>query len=143
MLGGVLVLCCLGLIALEALLRGRERYARVGSGAPRKPRRAPLSGVQQAAALALLLAVALLSIGVPFITLGRWIGLGFGSWPLAKLASALTQTAVYALAAGLITTIAAVPIAWLSVRRPGRLQRILEACHTYVGALPGIVIALA
>ena len=35
------------------------------------------------------------------------------------------------------------PMAWLSVRAPGRLQRALEACHYYVGALPGVVVALA
>jgi iron(III) transport system permease protein len=29
------------------------------------------------------------------------------------------------------------------VRAPGRLQRIFEACHYYVGALPGVVVALA
>jgi iron(III) transport system permease protein len=34
-------------------------------------------------------------------------------------------------------------MAWLSVRAPGRLQRLLEACHYYVGALPGIIVALA
>jgi iron(III) transport system permease protein len=38
---------------------------------------------------------------------------------------------------------AAVPMAWLSVRAPGRLQRLLEACHYYVGSLPGVVVALA
>ena len=35
------------------------------------------------------------------------------------------------------------PMAWLAVRAPGRLQRGLEACHLYVGALPGIIVALA
>ena len=34
-------------------------------------------------------------------------------------------------------------MAWLSVRAPGRLQRALEGCHYYVGALPGVVVALA
>ena len=34
-------------------------------------------------------------------------------------------------------------MAWLTVRRPGPLQRVLEACHTHVGALPGVVVALA
>src|SRR5205085_10381269 len=41
MLAGVLVVCCLGLLALEAGTRGDERYARVGTGAAREaPRRA-------------------------------------------------------------------------------------------------------
>ena len=35
MLAGVLVACCLALLAFEMLVRGEERYARVGSGAAR------------------------------------------------------------------------------------------------------------
>ena len=72
MLAGVLVLCCLGLLLLEALSRGRARYARVGSGSARSqtPRRLSLP----LAALALLLPISLtaLALGVPFITLARW-----------------------------------------------------------------------
>ena len=44
---------------------------------------------------------------------------------------------------GILTTLAAIPMAWLSVRAPGRLQRLLEATNYIVGALPGVVIALA
>ena len=29
------------------------------------------------------------------------------------------------------------------MRAPGPLQRVLEACHYYVGALPGVIVALA
>ena len=76
MLAGVLVLCCLGLLLLEALSRGRARYARVGSGSARSqtPRRLSLP----LAALALLLPISLtaLALGVPFITLARWLWLG-------------------------------------------------------------------
>ena len=31
----------------------------------------------------------------------------------------------------------------MSARTPGRLQRGLEACHLYVGSLPGVIVALA
>ena len=55
----------------------------------------------------------------------------------------LDPAALLALAGGILATMAAVPMAWLSVRAPGRLQRILEACHYYVGSLPGVVVALA
>jgi iron(III) transport system permease protein len=50
---------------------------------------------------------------------------------------------VLAIAGGVLATMAAAPMAWLSVRAPGRFQRILEACHYYVGSLPGVVVALA
>jgi iron(III) transport system permease protein len=39
--------------------------------------------------------------------------------------------------------VAAIPIAWLSIRSPGRLQRLLESCNYITSSLPGIVVALA
>jgi iron(III) transport system permease protein len=81
---------------------------------------------------------------VPLATLIRWLSRGGAEiWDWGGLGSALGQTAIYALTGAAVTVIAALPIAWLSVRAPGRFQRILEACHTYVGSLPGVVIALA
>ncbi|WP_210289958.1 iron ABC transporter permease [Rhizobium sp. BK196] len=142
MLGGVLVACCLFLLGLEILLRGNERYARVGSGSARPADRRRL-GWFVAPALALPIILAVLTLGVPLITLGRWLYLGgLGIWRL-EVVSAFVQTIVLAIAGGVLTTIAAAPMAWLSVRAPGRLQRILEACHYYVGSLPGVVVALA
>jgi iron(III) transport system permease protein len=142
MLGGVLVACCLFLLGLEILLRGNERYARVGSGSARPADRRRL-GWFVVPAVALPIVLAALTLGVPLITLGRWLYLGgLGIWRL-EVASAFVQTIVLAIAGGVLTTIAAAPMAWLSVRAPGRLQRILEACHYYVGSLPGVVVALA
>ncbi|MBB3391331.1 iron(III) transport system permease protein [Rhizobium sp. BK275] len=142
MLGGVLVGCCLFLLGLEILLRGNERYARVGSGSARPADRRRLGWfVVPAVALPIILAV--LTLGVPLITLGRWLYLGgLGIWRI-EVASAFAQTIVLAIAGGVLATVAAAPMAWLSVRAPGRFQRILEACHYYVGSLPGVVVALA
>ena len=64
-------------------------------------------------------------------------------WQGADIGGAIVQTVALALAGALLTTLAAAPMAWLSVRAPGRLQRVLEACHYYVGSLPGVVVALA
>ncbi|MBE7159150.1 MAG: iron ABC transporter permease, partial [Rhodospirillales bacterium] len=46
MLAGVLVICCLSLLALDAWLRGDQRYARLGSGAPRSMHRCRLHWVR-------------------------------------------------------------------------------------------------
>lgn len=143
LLGGVLVLMCLLLLAIEAFARGGERYARLGSGAPRQ---APKWRLGQGRYLALLLpaAVALLALGVPLFILTRWLVIGGGAiWRLDAIGAALGQTVMLALAGAALTTLAAIPMAWLSVRAPGPLQRALEACHTYVGALPGVIVALA
>ncbi|WP_337267931.1 ABC transporter permease [Oryzifoliimicrobium ureilyticus] len=143
MLGGVLVACCLLLLGLEILLRGNERYARVGSGAARPADRRRL-GFFTLPALLLPILLAALTLGVPFVTLARWLYLGGAAiWQADMLGSSFLQTIILALAGGILATIAAAPMAWLSVRAPGRFQRILEACHYYVGSLPGVVVALA
>lgn len=143
MLGGVLVACCFGLLGFEALVRGNERYARVGSGAARMPVRQRL-GWFAIPSLVFCVIIVVLSLGVPFVTLGRWLVIGGASvWRLDLIGVALGQTIIFALAGAVLTTIITVPMAWLSVRAPGRLQRIMEACHYYVGSLPGVVVALA
>ncbi|MET3856574.1 iron ABC transporter permease [Rhizobium sp. OAE497] len=143
MLGGVLVACCLFLLGLEILVRGNERYARVGSGSARPADRRRLGWFTIPAVL-LPIAVAVLTLGVPLVTLGRWLYLGGAEiWRLDTVGNAFIQTIILAVAGGVLTTIAAVPMAWLSVRAPGRFQRFLEACHYYVGSLPGVVVALA
>ncbi|MGF7177292.1 ABC transporter permease [Azospirillum doebereinerae] len=142
MLAGVLVLCCLALLGAETAVRGNERYARVGSGAARLPDRRRLGNATLPALLVPALTAAL-SLGVPLVTLGRWLLIGGAAvWGPAVL-GAIGQTALLALAGAALTTLAALPMAWLSVRAPGRLQRIMEACHYHVGALPGVVVALA
>ena len=143
LLGGVLVLMCLALLRLEIFLRGDERYARVGSGAARTARRTPL-GAFRWPVVALLIFFVLLTLGVPFLTLTRWLIIGgLAIWRMDFIAEALWQTVFLALAGAVITSAAAFPMAWLSIRRPGRFQKLLEAGHYYVGALPGVVVALA
>jgi iron(III) transport system permease protein len=143
MLAGVLAALCLALLGMEVLVRGEERYARVGPGAARMRQRARL-GRWMLPALALPFAVALLSLGVPFLTIGRWLAAGgAGVWKIDAIALAVGQTLFLALAGGALATLAGIPIAWLSIRKPGRMQRLLEGCNYVVGALPGVVVALA
>ena len=143
LLGGVLVLLCLLLLGLEAMVRGDARYARVGSGAAR---RAGIFALKWFTLPALILpaVLAVLSLGVPAVTLTRWIiSGGTAIWRFDYIGPALLQTLFLALAGAALTTLAAIPIAWLSVRAPSRLQSAIEASHYYTGALPGVIIALA
>lgn len=143
MLAGVLVLCCFVLLGLEVLVRGEERYARVGSGAPRLQQRIAL-GRATLPCLLVPAITALLALGVPFATIGRWLAAGGADvWRFPEIGLALGQTVFLALAGGLLATAAAIPMAWLSIRAPGPLQRVLEGCNYIVGSLPGVVIALA
>jgi iron(III) transport system permease protein len=143
MLAGVLVVCCLVLLGAETGIRGNARYARIGSGAPREHRRRRL-GRFTLPCLLLPAIFALVALGVPLVTLTRWlVAGGIGVWRMDEIGWALGQTVLLAVAGGLLTTLAAVPMAWLSIRSPGRLQRILEGGNYIVGSLPGVVVALA
>ena len=143
MLSGVLVLCCFALLGLDSLARGGKRYARVGSGSARlqQPQRL---GRFTLLCLALPVLTSALALGVPLVTLTRWLVAGGSEvWRFGEIWPAVSQTLALATAGALLTTVAAVPMAWLSIRSPGRLQRLLEACNYLVGSLPGVVVALA
>ncbi|AZO45549.1 iron ABC transporter permease [Mesorhizobium sp. M7D.F.Ca.US.005.01.1.1] len=143
MLAGVLVSCCFVLLGLEVLVRGEERYARVGSGAARYQQRTSL-GRATIPSLLLLVITTLLALGVPFVTIGGWLAAGGADvWRFDEIGLALGQTLFLALAGALLATVAAMPMAWISIRAPGPLQRLLEGCNYIVGSLPGVVIALA
>ena len=144
MLAAVLALCCLAMLTAESAARGHARYARVGSGSAREQRIVPLGRPATLLALGLCSATCLLALGVPLMTLGKWlIAGGREVWHWSDLLPALEQTLFLGVAGALLTTCAAVPIAWLSIRAPGRLQRLLESCNYITSSLPGIVVALA
>ena len=143
LMGGVLVICCLGLMGLEFGLRGDARYSRVGAGAARLPDRVAL-GRATLPCLVLVAVVVILSVGVPALTLIRWlVAGGWSVWADTAILTALGQTFGLGLLGGLLTVAFAIPVAWISIRRPGPLSRGLEASQYIVGALPGVVVALA
>ena len=92
MLSGVLVLCCFALLSLESWARGDARYARVGTGAARLPLLRRLRG-PTALCLALPVLTTALALGVPLVTLGRWLAAGGAAvWRLDEIWSAVWQT---------------------------------------------------
>ncbi|BBY43260.1 ABC transporter permease [Mycolicibacterium celeriflavum] len=143
MLAGVLVLLCLALLTAEAAARGSARLARTGSGAPRAAVPIDLRH-SRIPALAVLLAVAVLAIGVPVWTILRWLWLGGAEvWIVDEIVTALGQTIGLASAAAVLTTVLAFPIAWVAVRSSGFLARAVEGANYVTSSLPGIVTALA
>jgi iron(III) transport system permease protein len=144
MLAGVLALCCLAMLTVESAARGKARYARVGSGSAREQRTVLLRPGSVILGLSLQMLTCVLALGVPLLTLGRWlIAGGWDVWGGDELLPALLQTLSLGVAGALLTSLAAIPIAWLSIRAPGKLQRLLEGCNYITSALPGIVVALA
>ena len=143
MLASVLVLCCLLLLLAELRLRGNRRYARVGGGAPRRAPRQRL-GRLTVPTLAALLAVIAPAVGVPIGSLVRWLIEGSSTaFPVGDLLAATGMSVGLAAVAAAVTTVLALPVAWLAVRYRSAIPTVLERCTYFGNALPGIVVALA
>jgi len=128
-LAGVLVLCCLFLLVGESGARGRARYARIGSGVARIAPRRSLGRFTPLGYL-VLGGLFVLSIGVPFTSVIRWLVQGGPAvWTDGVVGEAFLQTVGYGLIGAVATCLLAFPIAFLAVR--------------YTSSLPGIVTALA
>lgn len=143
LLAGVLVTFCLLLLLLELLLRGHRRVARVGGGAVRPPERIRL-GARRWPVLGALVALAVLALGVPLVSLARWLVRGSSTGvDLGELTNAATTSLGLAVAGGLVATVAAVPVVWLAVRHRGVVTTLVERSTYATSAMPGIVVALA
>ncbi|WP_426320790.1 ABC transporter permease [Microbacterium sp. E-13] len=140
-LGIVLALLCVILLGVESVARGRARYARVGGGSPHPPADLRLGGLAgpALAAMILLLTAALV---VPLTSVVRWL-LRADAAAYGDVAIAAVQTLGLALAAAVCTIAVALPFAWLAIRYPGRLSRLLEGAAYLASSLPAIIVALA
>lgn len=139
----LLVVLTFVILTVESRARSQARYYRSSSGAVRPP--APVKlGRWRLPALAFCAAVTALALALPLGVIGFWLVRGLAAGEELKLGLAvvfnsLTASGLAALAAAL----AAVPVAVLVVRFPGRLSGWL-ARGAYLGyALPGVVIALS
>jgi iron(III) transport system permease protein len=143
MLASVLVLLSLLLLGTEFGLRRNARYARLGPGAARARIPVRLGGFTPLA-LGLPALLALMSLGVPLLTISGWlIAGGADIWHWREIGVALYQTASLAVIGGVLATLVAIPAAWLSIRAPGRLSRVIESGNYLASALPAVVVALA
>lgn len=85
-----------------------------------------------------------LALGVPVWTIVRWLRIGGSEvWQSPRIWSALSQTLTFGIAGALVATALAFPVAWLAVRWPGVISKIVEGTNYVTSSLPGIVTALA
>jgi len=128
-----LILVLLGALLLggEDLVRGHGRTSRVGAGTSRPMRPVALGRARP---------LALGGVGAIVYLLVQG---GNTTLPPASLAIATANTFAYAAAAGVVATLAALPIALLSVRFPRRRVLGMERVNLVVLAVPGLVIALS
>ncbi|MBV6757873.1 ABC transporter permease [Rhodococcus opacus] len=144
MLAGVLVLLCLTLLVIESVVRGSARYARIGSGAARRAVPVELGWRYSPPVLVFLAGLIALSVGVPVISVLRWLVIGGSAvWKWDSVWAAVAQTLVFGIVGAVVTCVLAFPIAWISIRHRGHFSRFLEGTTYISSALPGIVVALA
>lgn len=141
-----LILVLLGalLLASEDAVRGHGRTSRLGAGAARQLRPVALGRLGPVVLSGVVLLV-VLALGVPVGAIIYLIVRG-GSSTLpqaASLPTATLNTFGYAAAAGVVATLAAVPIALLSVRFARRSVLSLERSNLVILAVPGLVVALS
>jgi iron(III) transport system permease protein len=142
-----LVLVGLSLLVLggEGLARGRGRVARMGAGAQRvnPPLRLGKATWPALAAVTVLVAAAL---GVPVYSSVYWVfegGIPSVTAGSVSMIDALAHTAGYGAVAGVLDTLAALPVALLAIRHTGRARHFLERSTYLVLAMPGAVIGFA
>jgi iron(III) transport system permease protein len=143
-LSTVLVLLTAALLAGETISRRRDaRYARVGGGASRPHTRVGL-GPARWPAVAALLAVMALALGVPALALSRRLAAGVSRpGSLAEIAVAAGNSLSASAGGAALTILLALPVGMLVARAPGALATGLERLSYLTHALPGVVIGLS
>lgn len=148
LLACVLLVLCLLVLVGESFLRGHRDYARIGSGTRRAPVRYGLGKARYPTLLAML-ALGVLTLGVPLGLIGYWLtrhnaaAVATAGVSPGLLLNATWHSLGYGLVAGIVTTIVAMPIAYLSVRYRHRLVSLMERASFLPRGMPGIVLALA
>lgn len=137
-----LIAITLSLVLIEGRLLGNRRLARVGSGAARRPTVQPLGWAKPLAYLFLLVVFGS-SLGLPALILGYWLTLAPWTVGLEPLAATFFRSVGAAVPAAVLAALMALPLAYLSVRYPSALSRVLERVAYFGYALPPIALALA
>lgn len=142
MLTFVLLVLCLVILALELLVRGKARYASVGKGAPRRKELIPLRWSLPFVLLGFI-ALAILAVGVPLVTIGYWLVTGTSaSFIINEVSSALVTTLAFGLGGSILTILFALPLVILAIRYRGRFSTLADRLPYVIHSLPGLVIGL-
>lgn len=142
-LAGVLVVVMLLLLLVESRVRRSRSYYRVGPGSIR-PTHPVALGRWRWPAVAFCAVVALFSFVLPVGMLVYWSAQSVaGSTDWQQVITAAANSILLATLTAAVAALAALPVAWLGARTPGRLSRVVDTLTTTGYALPGIVVALA
>lgn len=143
----ILIALCLVCVVAELNVRGRARYARIGSGARRVA--APVRlGFARWPALLAFAALTGATLGVPLGMIGYWLlqhaqaATSPSAPSLPLLFDATVASIGYGLAGAAAALLLAAPLGYLATRYPSRLSVILERIAYLAQGVPGIVVAL-
>ncbi|MCW5876033.1 MAG: iron ABC transporter permease [Anaerolineales bacterium] len=138
----MLILFSLIVLLLESRARGRIHQLGSATGG-RKPARVSLGRWRWPAAIFCGLVV-FLALLLPAGVLVYWLVRGWLAGQVVGDLGQVTWNSVWASGLGAAAvTLAALPVAYLLVRRPGRASGLIGSVTNLAFALPGIVIALA
>ncbi len=141
-LSGVLVMIALVLVIAEQ--RSRRRVVGLAGRPPRRQRPVALGTGGKVFGLGFFAALVTASLGIPLVTLSWW---AFRGGSLGNEATVIWQELVNTLGVAgggaVLTAIAAIPVAVLAVRHPGRTGRGVEAMAWSAYSLPHIAVGLA
>lgn len=139
----MLVALTLLILWIESRTRGSAKLYRAGTGTVRPAPRHPL-GIGRYPALAACLAITTLGLVLPLAVIAYWLHQGWSAGePLWRGGSMVLHSVQAGLWAAGVTVAAALPVAWLAVRYPGRTARVTEKAAYAGHALPSIMIALS
>ncbi|WP_074011139.1 ABC transporter permease [Numidum massiliense] len=142
MLTTVLLALCVAILGLELLLRGRTRYARVGTGVARSQRRFQLAWRGPFVFLGFCV-LALLAVAVPLGRLIYWLMTGTSAaFSAREVLTALTTTLSLGLGGALLTIVLALPLVMLSIRYRGPFATLADRLPYFIHCLPGLVVGL-
>ncbi|GIJ20292.1 ABC transporter permease [Micromonospora lutea] len=142
-LSSVLVALTVLLLTGETATRRRgAQYAGL-SGARRPVPRLSL-GAARWPAVSALVAVAVLALGVPAVSLGRRLAAGTSRpGALPEVLAAAGNSLTVSLAGAALTMVLALPLGLLAARAPGPLTTALDRLAYLGHALPGVVVGLS
>lgn len=140
-LSGVLVIVALVLVLVEQRSRGRAALH-----SDRPTRQAPpihLAGWRRLAGYGFLSSVVIGALGLPLLTLFFWMfrGVSLGN-AMGTVGVELIRSTSVSLAAAVVTVIAAVPLALLTVRYRSRRSDLLESAVWAAYSLPHLAVGL-
>ena len=144
-----IVLVLIGIVVLigESAANRGDRRSHNRSGSRRTSNRPPrrhVLGRGTIGVVSALVALVILSLGVPVGAILYWLVNGSSTTlPGISIVSSIVDTASYSATAAAIATVLALPVAILTVRHRSRFTMIIERSTYVVQSLPGLVVALS